>query len=66
MSPINSPSKNKNIVLEIMKESKKIVEELNQSCFTVTFDLAIAKIAMQIQASHKPLFDNIFIHLVCW
>lgn len=28
----------------------------------VTYDLAIAKIALQIQAVESPAFDNLFIH----
>ncbi|CAH0721911.1 unnamed protein product, partial [Brenthis ino] len=31
--------------------------------FVKTYDLAIAKIALQIQATEKPTFDNLFIHL---
>lgn len=30
----------------------------------VTYDLAIAKVTYQIQATEKPKFDNLFIHLV--
>lgn len=29
----------------------------------MAYDLAIAKVALQIQASEKPKFDNLFIHL---
>lgn len=46
-----------------MKESQKIAEELGENCISVTYDLAIAKMAMQIQATEKPKFDNLFIHL---
>ena len=29
----------------------------------MTYDLAIAKVAMQLQAEEKPTYDNVFIHL---
>ena len=30
---------------------------------SVTYDLAIAKVAIQFQAEKKPTYDNVFIHL---
>ncbi|GFY61318.1 uncharacterized protein TNIN_438811 [Trichonephila inaurata madagascariensis] len=44
---------------ETMKQSKKICEEGKQSSIQVTYDLAIAKVALQIQATKKPDFDNL-------
>lgn len=46
-----------------MIRSQKIATELGQSHIDVTYDLAIAKVAMQIQATEKPRLDNLFIHL---
>ncbi|GFY58235.1 hypothetical protein TNIN_74451 [Trichonephila inaurata madagascariensis] len=46
-----------------MKQNKKICEEVKQSSIQVTYDLAIAKVALQIQATKKPDIDNLFIHL---
>ncbi|KAG8177889.1 hypothetical protein JTE90_001720 [Oedothorax gibbosus] len=63
LTPINESPTNKSVVLETMKQSKKICEEVKQSSIQVTYDLAIAKIALQIQATQKPEFDNLFIHL---
>lgn len=63
LTPINQSPTNKSVVLETMKQSQQICEEVKQSSIQVTYDLAIAKIALQIQASHKPDLDNLFIHL---
>ncbi|GFY58523.1 uncharacterized protein TNIN_185801 [Trichonephila inaurata madagascariensis] len=46
-----------------MEQSKKIAEDLHQRCIQFTYDLATAKVAFQIQATEKPKFDNLFIHL---
>ncbi|GFY66448.1 hypothetical protein TNIN_419541 [Trichonephila inaurata madagascariensis] len=63
LTPINDSPTNKSVVLETMKQSKKICEEVKQSSIQVTYDLAIAKVALQIQATKTPDFDNLFIHL---
>lgn len=63
LTPINSSPTNTAVVLETMQQSITILEELNQSYIQVTYDLAIAKIALQIQASEKPKFDRLFVHL---
>lgn len=62
LTPINDSSTAENVILETMKESQKIAQEAKQSEIEVTYDLAIANVAMQIQSSEKPLFDNLFIH----
>ena len=41
----------------------KIAEECRQENIIVTYDLAIAKMAMQIQLIEKPKFDALFINL---
>lgn len=46
-----------------MKISKNIAEELNQNYLEVIYDLAIAKVALQIQSVERPLYDDLFIHL---
>ncbi|GFS54825.1 hypothetical protein TNIN_123991 [Trichonephila inaurata madagascariensis] len=63
LTPINASPTSTSIVLETMQQSKKIAEDLRQCCIQVTCDLAIAKVAFQIQATEKPKFDNLFIHL---
>ena len=46
-----------------MKKSLKISSECGKHNIAVTFDLAIAKLALQIQAEESPEFDNIFVTL---
>ena len=62
--PTNQPVSNINISSsrdneEIINNSIRRSKENN----TVTYDLATAKLAMQIQAEEKPTFDKIFISL---
>ena len=47
-----------------------MAKECNQDCIIVTYDLAVAKPALQIHAQEKPAFDNVFIcfdafHILC-
>ncbi|CAH1110603.1 unnamed protein product [Psylliodes chrysocephalus] len=63
LTPINASPTNKSVILETMKQSQRICEEVKQSSIQVTYDLAIARVALQIQATEAPKFDNIFIHL---
>ena len=63
VTPINLSPSSTSVVLETMEQSLKICGELKQSCIQVTYDLAIAKVALQIQTTEAPKFDNIFIHL---
>lgn len=63
LTPINESPTNKSVVLETMKQSQKICKEVKQSSIQVTYDLAIAKVALEMQASYKPNLDNLFIHL---
>ena len=46
-----------------MKRSQQLADECNLKFIPVTYDLAIAKIATQIQNHESPRFDNIFIAL---
>lgn len=62
LTPINESPTNKSVVLETMRQSQKICE-VKQSSIQVTYDLAIAKVALQLQVTNKPSFDNLFIHL---
>ncbi|GBP62840.1 hypothetical protein EVAR_44695_1 [Eumeta japonica] len=63
LTPINLSPTNTSVVLETMEQSLKICEEVKQSSIQVTYDLAIAKVALQIQATEAPKFDKLFIHL---
>ena len=44
-----------------MKRSQQLAKESKIKEIAVTYDLAIAKVAMQIQAKESPRFDNLFI-----
>ena len=46
-----------------MKKSLKISSECEKQNIAVTYDLAIAKLAFQIQAEESREFDNIFVIL---
>lgn len=63
LTPINASPTNASVVAETMLQSIQIADELNQTYMQVTYDLAIAKVALQIQATEKPKFDRLFIHL---
>ena len=51
------------VIKETLKRSPTIAEETSKSSIAVTFDLAIAKIAMQIQHEESPTYDKISINL---
>ena len=57
-----SPTSNA-VVMETMKRSSILARECQKSSIAVTYDLAIAKIAMRIQENESPRFDNLFIAL---
>lgn len=63
LTPINESPTDSKVVLETMNESLKIAGELNQPSISVSYDLAIAKVAMKIQSAKRPTYDNLFIHL---
>eukprot|EP00794_Sanderia_malayensis_P002176 gene2176-2472_t len=51
------------VVAETLKRSMQIATECGKQGIVVTYDLAIAKIAMQIQDEEMPLYDKVFIAL---
>ena len=61
MQHIKLPPTRNDVVKETMSQSKIIASECNEPYALVTYDLALAKIAKQIQATEKPLFDKVFI-----
>ncbi|GBP90997.1 hypothetical protein EVAR_69886_1 [Eumeta japonica] len=61
LSPINDSPTSLSVVQETLNIAKNIAEKCNQSQIIATFDLAIAKLAMKIQHTKKPEFDNVFI-----
>jgi hypothetical protein len=50
-------------VVETLNMSKRIAEECEQKYISVTYDLAIANIALTIQSEERPEFDNFFVQL---
>ncbi|CAH0562925.1 unnamed protein product [Brassicogethes aeneus] len=53
----------KSVVYKTMVLTQKIAEECKEYYMQVTYDLAIAREALRIQARERPQFDNLFIHL---
>ena len=60
---INESPTSNSVVIETMRRSLEIAKECKRESIAVTYDLAIAKIALQIQFEERPTFDNLFIHL---
>ena len=51
------------VVAETMKRAGKIAEENRKQEICVTYDLTIAKIALQLQEEEAPKFETVFIAL---
>ena len=60
---IKQSSTSNTVVIETLRRAMKIAAECKMNSISVTFDLAIAKVAYQIQATESPAFDSIFINL---
>ena len=60
MENINLPPTRLDVVAQTLKQSR-VAQECHQEYVIVTYDLAVAKLAMQIQLAEAPLFDNVFI-----
>ncbi|KAL4113704.1 hypothetical protein QTP88_017283 [Uroleucon formosanum] len=63
LTPINMSPTNTTVIYETMVQAQKIANECHQNFMSVTYDLAIAKVALQIQTTEQPKFDNLFINL---
>ena len=63
MSPINQSPTSDAVVAETMNKAVKVAEECGKKSISVTYDLAIAKKAMQIQTTEKPKYDVVFVNL---
>ncbi|CAG9834603.1 unnamed protein product [Diabrotica balteata] len=63
LTPINHSPTSNAVVLATMQQCMAALQELNQKYMQVTYDLAIAKIALQIQATESNTFQKLFIHL---
>ena len=58
---IASPTK-ESVVIETMKQALQVANECGQEFTQVTYDLAIAKVALQIQSVERPRLNRLFIH----
>ena len=61
MKNIDLPPTRLDVVHETMTRSQKVARECGEKYTVVTYDLAIARPALQIQAQETPMFDNIFV-----
>ena len=61
MENIAHPSTRLDVVAETMRKSQAVAEECGEQYAVVTYDLAIAKPALQIQNQESPTYDNVFI-----
>ena len=60
---MNESPTSTSVVAETLKRSQKVPEECNKYNIPMSYDLAIAEVAMKLQAKEKPTYDNVFIHL---
>ena len=56
MTTINASPTNESVVIETMKQALQVANECGQIFMQVTYDLAIAKVALQIQSVERPRF----------
>ena len=61
MENIELPPTRLDVVKETLVRSQKVASECGEPYAIVTYDLAIAKPALQIQAQESPSFDNVFV-----
>ena len=61
MKPIPFPPTRIDVIKEVMAKSEEVRIECGEMVLPVCFDLAIAKIALQIQSQEAPEYDRLFI-----
>ena len=61
MKPIPFPPTRIDVIKEVMAKSEEVRIECGGMVLPVCFDLAIAKIALQIQSQEAPEYDRLFI-----
>lgn len=61
MNNIQLPPTRLDVVAETLRISQQVAKECGDLYAVVTYDLAIAKPAMQIQQTDSPAYDNVFI-----
>ena len=62
MTTINASPTKKSVVIETMKQALPVANEYGQEFMQVTYDLAIAKVALQIQSVERPRFNRLFMY----
>lgn len=62
LAPINKSPTTPDVVYETLRQTQQIATECGQASIMVTYDLAIAIIAMRLRSTEKPTFDNVFIN----
>ena len=60
---LNQSPTSTSVVAELLNRSLIVMNEQGKTAIAVTFDLAIAKIAMQIQKTDSPRFDQVFVNI---
>lgn len=63
LPPVNMPPTSYDVVYETMTLSQKIADYCQQPEIIVSHDPAIAKMALRLQLTESPKFDNLFINL---
>ena len=63
LSDINQSPTSTAVVKETMKRPQQLAVECGKHEIVLTYDLAIAKMAMEIQIEKVPTFDNILVTL---
>ena len=58
---INLPPTRLDVIAETLKMSLRVAHECGEEYVVVHYDLAVAKPAMQIQATDSPKYDKVFI-----
>ena len=61
MQNIRLPRTREDVVKETLKRSQAVAKECGDKYAIVTYDLAVAKIARQIQIQNSPKFGDCFI-----
>ena len=62
MTTINASPKNESVVIETMNQVLQVGNECGQEFMQVTYNLAIAKVALQIQSVERQRLNRLFIH----
>ncbi|GBP23658.1 hypothetical protein EVAR_80275_1 [Eumeta japonica] len=61
LTTINASPTNTSVILETMRQAQQMAEECSEDYMEVTYDLAIAKVALQLQSTEKTKIQQ-FIH----